>query len=70
MTPALRKLEMTVLGLGFLGLAWSKDKLRGYATPNTVSKFDVEGQIAYLLDIFGSFRRFMRPGFDLRGRDV
>lgn len=29
MTPALRQLEMTVLGLGFLGLAWSKDKLRG-----------------------------------------
>lgn len=70
MTLALRKLEMTVLGIGFLGLAWSKDKLRGYATPNTVSKFDVEGQIAYLLDIFGSFRRFMPPGFDLRGRDV
>ncbi|MGY3440979.1 MULTISPECIES: hypothetical protein [unclassified Bradyrhizobium] len=70
MTPALRKLEMTVLGLGFLGLAWSKDKLRGYATPNTVSKFDVEGQIAYLLDIFGSLRRFMPPDFDLRGRDV
>ncbi|MDH2380854.1 hypothetical protein [Bradyrhizobium sp. CER78] len=70
MTPALRQLEMTVLGLGFLGLAWSKDKLRGYATPNTVSKFDVEGQIAYLLDIFGSLRRFMPPELDLRGRDV
>ncbi len=70
MTPALRQLEMTVLGLGFLGLAWSKDKLRCYATPNTVSKFDIEGQIAYLLDTFGSLRRFMPPGFDLRGRDV
>lgn len=70
MTPALRRLEMTMLGLGFLGLAWSKDKLRGYATPNTVSKFDVEGQIAYLLDVFGSLRRFMPPGFDLRERDV
>lgn len=67
---ALRKLELTVLGLGFLGLAWSKDRLRGYATPNTVSKFDVEGQIAYLLDIFSSLRRFMPPEFDLRGRDV
>ncbi|MHC2467162.1 methyltransferase domain-containing protein [Bradyrhizobium embrapense] len=70
MTRALRQFEMTVLGLGFLGLAWSKAKLRGYATPNAVSKSDVEGQIAYLLDIFGSLRRFMPPEFDLRGRDV
>jgi ubiquinone/menaquinone biosynthesis C-methylase UbiE len=66
----LRNLEMTMLGLGFLGLAWSKDRLRGYATPNTVAKSDVEGQIAYLLDIFSSLRRFMPPEFDLRGRDV
>ena len=70
MTPFLRNLEMTVLGLGFLGLAWSKDRLRGYATPNTVAKSDVEGQIAYLLDIFASLRSFMPPQFDLRGRDV
>jgi hypothetical protein len=66
----LHTLEMTALGLGFLGLAWSKDRLRGYATPNTVAKSDVEGQIAYLFDIFGSLRSFMPPGFDLRGRDV
>jgi len=70
MMPFLRNLELMILGLGFLGLAWSKDRLRGYATPNTVSKFDVEGQIAYLLDIFASLRRFMPPHFDVRGRDV
>jgi hypothetical protein len=70
MTPFLRNLEMTILGLGFLGLAWSKDRLRGYATPNTVAKFDIEGQVAYLLDIFSSLRRFMPPQFNLRGRDV
>jgi hypothetical protein len=69
MTP-LRNAGMTLLGLGFLGLAWSKDRLRGYATPNTVAKNDVEGRIAYLLDIFASLRRFMPPQFDLRGRDV
>lgn len=70
MSPDLRYVERMILGLGFLGLAWSKDKLRGYATPNTVSKFDVEGQINYLLDTFASLRRFMPPQFDLRGRDV
>ncbi|WP_426441503.1 methyltransferase domain-containing protein [Bradyrhizobium genosp. P] len=61
---------MIILGLGFLGLAWSKYRLRGYVTPNTVAKSDVVGQIAYLLDIFASLRRFMPPDFDLRGRDV
>jgi endoglucanase len=70
MRPFLRNLEMTILGLGFLGLAWSKDRLRGYATPNGVAKSDVEGQIAYLLDIFNSLRSFMPPQFDLRGLDV
>lgn len=67
---ALRNLEMTVLGLGFLGLAWGKSRLNGYSTPNTVAKSDPDGQIAYLLDIFASLRRFMPPGFDVRGRDV
>ena len=70
MNPVLRNLEMTVLGLGFLGLAWGKSKLNGYSTPNGVAKSDPDGQIAYLLDIFASLRRFMPPGFDLRGRDV
>lgn len=70
MNPALRNLEMTVLGLGFLGLAWGKNKLNGYTTPNGVARSDPDGQIAYLLDIFASLRRFMLPGFDLRGRDV
>jgi hypothetical protein len=70
MTYDLRNLEMIILGLGFLGLAWSKYRLRGYVTPNTVAKSDVEGKIAYLLDIFASLRRFMPPNFDLRGRDV
>jgi hypothetical protein len=70
MTSSLRNLEMKALGLVFLGLAWSKDRLRGYSTPNTVTKSDIDGQIAYLLDIFASLRRFMPPQFDLRGRDV
>jgi len=70
MTPFLRNLEMTILGLGFLGLAWSKDRLRGYATPNAVARSDVAGQITYLLVIFTSLGRFMPPQFDLRGRDV
>jgi hypothetical protein len=70
MTPLLRNLGMTALGLGFLGLAWSKDRMRGYATPNKVAKSDVEGRIDYLFDIFSSLRRFMPPQFDLRGRDV
>ncbi len=70
MSAALRNIEMTVLGLGFLGLAWAKNKVTGYSTPNSVAKSDPEGQIAYLLDIFAALRRFMPPGFDLRGRDV
>jgi hypothetical protein len=70
MKSSLRNLEMTILGLAFLGLAWSKDRLRGYATPNTVAKSDIEGQIAYLLDIFSSLRRFMPQQFNLYGRDV
>ena len=65
MTPALRKLEMTVLGLGFLGLAWARTSC-DYAAEHRV-EIDVEGQIAYLIDIFGN-RRFMPPGFDLRAR--
>ena len=70
MPPALRNLEMTLLGLSFLGLAWGKSKLNGYTTPNRVAKSDADGKIAYLLDIFDSLRRFLPPGFDLRGRDV
>lgn len=70
MTPALRNLEMTILGLGFLGLAWGKNRLHGYTTPNRVATSDVEGKVAYLLDIFASLCRFLPPQFDLRGRDV
>ncbi|MCV9939494.1 class I SAM-dependent methyltransferase [Boseaceae bacterium BT-24-1] len=70
MTPALRNLEMTILGLGFLGLAWGKSRLNGYTTPNRVTKSDDEGKVAYLLDIFASLRRFLPPHVDLRGRDV
>lgn len=70
MTPALRNLEMTILGLGFLGLAWGKNRLHGYTTPNRVATSDVEGKVAYLLDIFASLRRFLPPHVDLRGRDV
>jgi len=70
MTPALRNLYMTVLGLGFLGLACGKSRLNGYATPNGVAKSDEDGKVAYLLDIFASLRRFLRQDFDLRGRDV
>ncbi|AZO80993.1 MULTISPECIES: methyltransferase domain-containing protein [unclassified Bosea (in: a-proteobacteria)] len=70
MTPVLRNLEMTILGLGFLGLAWGKNRLHGYTTPNRVEKSDSEGKVAYLLDIFASLRRFLPPQFDLRGRDV
>ena len=61
MKLALRNLEMTVLGLGFLGLAWGKSKLNGYTTPNDVAKSDADGQIAYLLDIFASLRRDGTP---------
>ncbi|RXT46362.1 hypothetical protein B6S44_26485 [Bosea sp. Tri-44] len=70
MTPVLRNLEMTILGLGFLGLAWGKSRLHGYSTPNRVTKSDVEGKIAYLLDIFAALRRFLPPYVGLRGRDV
>jgi SAM-dependent methyltransferase len=70
MTPALRNLEMTILGLGFLGLAWGKNRLHGYSTPNRVATSDDEGKVAYLIDIFASLRRFLPPQFDLRGRDV
>lgn len=70
MLPSLRNLEMTILGLGFLGLAWGKSRLNGYTTPNGVAKADEEGKIAYFLDIFASLRRFLPPQFDLRGRDV
>ena len=70
MPPSLRNFEMTILGLGFLGLAWGKSRLGGYTTPNGVAKADEQGKIAYLLDIFASLRRFLPPGFDLRGRDV
>lgn len=70
MMPTLRNLEMTILGLGFLGLAWGKNRLNGYTTPNGVAQSDPDGQIAYLLDIFASLGRFMPPDVDLRGRDV
>jgi len=70
MPPALRNLEMTILGLGFLGLAWGKSRLNGYTTPNGVAKSDEAGKIAYLLDIFAALRRFLPPQVDLRGRDV
>lgn len=70
MKPVLRNLEMTILGLGFLGLAWGKSRMHGYATPNRVATSDEAGKIAYLLDIFASLRRFLPPHVDLRGRDV
>lgn len=70
MTPALRNLQMTALGLGFLGLAWGKSKLYGYTTPNGVAKSDEAGRVAYLLDVFAALRRFLPQDFDLRERDV
>lgn len=70
MTYRLQNFGMSVIGLGFLGLAWSKDRLHGYATPNKVAKADTEGRIAYQLDIFAALNRFLPRGHDVRGRDV
>lgn len=70
MTYRVRNLGMSAIGLGFLGLAWGKDRLHGYATPNTVARSDTEGRIAYQLDIFAALRRFLPADLDLRGRDV
>ncbi|KAB1075272.1 methyltransferase domain-containing protein [Methylobacterium planeticum] len=64
-----RHLGMSVLGLAFLGVAWTKEQLRGYA-PDRLPKTDAEGRIAYLLNVFASLRRFLPEGTDLRGRDV
>lgn len=66
----LRNSAMYALGLGFMSLALAKHRLRGYATPNTLSRSDIEGRIAYVLDTFESWRRFLPPGFEVRGKDV
>lgn len=70
MNITLRNLGMSALGVVFMSLAWSKDRLRGYATPNTVRADDTEGKISYLFDILDTFRRFLPPGFTFAGRDI
>ncbi|MFC3691394.1 methyltransferase domain-containing protein [Chenggangzhangella methanolivorans] len=70
MTHDLRNTAMYALGLGFMALAWSKDKLTGYSTPNTVASDDLGGRIDYVHDVFDSWRRFLPDDFDLRGKDV
>ncbi len=70
MTHDLRNSAMYALGLGFMALAWSKDKLTGYSTPNTVSPDDLGGRVEYVHDIFDSWMRFLPEDFDLHGKDV
>ena len=64
-----RNLGMSALGLAFLSVAWTKEKLRGYA-PDRLPKTDVEARIAYILNVFTALRRFLPDAVDLRGRDV
>ncbi len=61
---------MSLVGTGFLGLAWAKNRIFGYATPNLVLPSDDEGRIRYVLDTFETWQRFLPAGFDLRGKDV
>lgn len=70
MTHALRNAAMYTVGLGFMALAWSKDKLTGYSTPNTVSPDDLAGRVEYLNDVFDSLMRHLPKDFDLMGKDV
>lgn len=61
---------LSVVGAGFLGLAWAKNKFFGYSTPNLVPPSDDEGRILYVIDTFDTWRRYLPPGFDLSGKDV
>lgn len=70
MAHEMRNAAMYALGLGFMALAWSKDKLTGYSTPNTVSPEDVSGRVEYVHDVFDSWMSFLPKDFDLRGKDV
>lgn len=70
MAHDLRNAAMYALGLGFMALAWSKDKLTGYSTPNTVAADDLSGRVEYLHDVFDSWMRFLPADFDVVGKDV
>lgn len=69
-THHLRNAAMYALGLGFMTLAWSKDKLRGYSTPNPISADDLGARIEYVHDVFESWMRFLPGDFEIAGKDV
>ncbi|UGX86194.1 class I SAM-dependent methyltransferase [Phyllobacterium meliloti] len=70
MEHSIRNTAMYVAGIVFLGLAWAKNKLRGYTTPNKVDRSDTEGRIEYVYDTVASWRRYFPSGFDVRDKDV
>ena len=61
---------MYAAGLGFMALAWVKNRLAGYSTPNTVNRGDVAGAVNYVRDTVRSWERFLSGKVDVRGRDV
>lgn len=56
-------------GIGFLGLAWAKNRLRGYVTPDTVEDADPAGRAEHVIDAVQTWRRFL-PANAITGKDV
>lgn len=70
MGHSIRNAAMYVIGVVFLALAWAKNKLQGYTTPNKVDRSDTDGRIDYVYDTVASWKRYLPSGFDLKGKDV
>lgn len=70
MGHVLRNGAMTALGFCILAAVWGKHRIKGYTKPNTVSPGNDEDRIDYVYDVVRSWRRFLPPDVDFRGRDA
>lgn len=70
MTILARRQGLYAAGLGFLALAWAKNRLHGYTTPNAVARGDIAGAVEYVQDTVSSWQRFLDGVAEIRGRDV
>lgn len=70
MNYAVRNFVIRTIGIVFLVLAWAKNRLRGYSTPNLVQAEDVGGKVEYAVHTARAWRRYLPATVEIRGREV
>lgn len=70
MNYAVRNVSISAIGMVFLVLAWVKNRLHGYSTPNLVASEDVDGKVEYAVHTAGAWRRYLPSTIQIKGRDV